>query len=598
MLLVLSVYTDLGCVVLWQLMRRTKPAMSDSLCMSNSVNTVDSSDKMNQQTEADCSLSQLACVLCGTAAASAASCRVKMLPCLHLACHECLVQFLLNNSRPYKEDMAVDFAASIFTCPCCSYTTQLPSGGIVGLKDASFLQTVALLSDVDGKGYRRASMPLLTQPIESGASGDGGLNASARKLSQTFSETDISRLPTCSEPSCTEMLRMMSVNVEGRSVCNHQVVDSSQRRRSHITRLLQDASACRQQCCQLLQEGRFATNDLDTRTAELRRTISHRADELCQLVRSRRDELLSEVDREHAHNSAACADTLSRLLAYTRHVDDSCLFASAVLAATDVSAEVEISVVDRLNQLILCHMPVPGSDTPCITAMRLDVPDTRHEEAHMVKLYGSLVQGIVGTVPEFLHSFTTELQWPTGFTVSLHHDSVLVGKAGAFADEGQVMFFDSHGSCVCRQSTGRLPVDVVSVGTERVLVSDIGGRVTAYSLRGVMLEQWTDVFRGSSGHMAVKTSSNGDDDVLLFITSVADCCVHQYHVNGQRIASITLQWPEDYLNTLVPDITSLAVNSRGEIIITTSNLASSPHFFAADGRYMHSASTTTTTTTG
>jgi len=575
--------------------------MADNLCVSNGVNTVDNKDKSSQQMEADCSSSQLACMLCGSAVASAASFHVKMLPCLHLACHECLVQFLINNSQPHKKDMAVDFAASIFACPGCSYTIQLPSGGIAGLKDASFLQTVAPMSDADGKGSRRASLPLLTHPVDCGASVDGDLNVSARKLSQTLSETDISHLPTHGEPD-GDTLRAMSVNSEGRSVCNHQVVDSSQRRRrSHISRLLQDASVRRRQCDQALRQSRLAASDLDARTAELRRTISHRADELCQLIRSRRDDLLSEVDREHGHSSAAHADTLSRLSAYSRQVNDSCMFATAVLASTDVSAAVEVDVVERLNQLILCDTPAPGgrgpgADTPHITATRLDVPDARHEEACVVKLCGGLVRGTVGAVPEFLHSFTTELQWPTGFTVSRSgHDSVLVGKAGAFADEGQVMFFDSHGSCVCRQSTGHLPVDVVSVGTECVLVSDVGGRVTKYSVHGVVLERWTDVFHGPSGHMAVM--SGRSDDVLLYITSVAECCIHQYDVDGQRLASITLHWPDDCLNTLgSPDVTSLAVNSHSDIVITASNLSNCPHFFAADGRYLHGATSTATTT--
>ena len=544
---------------------------------------------------------QFACVLCcTTAAAASAHRRLKMLPCLHVTCQPCLVQFLLNKSSTYKD---TNCAAAIFTCPCCSYAIQLPADGVDGLKDASFLQTAnssAVIPDDasvvqlnDNKSCKQTSTPLLSLAVNCGA-GDGHANGTALlsgNFSQSLLETDTERLQKYvgSSKHCTEMLHVSSEDIEERSNCGDSDLtsldDTVGLMRSQISRLSLDASVRQQDCQQTLQHVKLAAHDLDARKAELRQTISQRADYLCQLICSRRDQLLNEVEREHSQSYEVYSDRMNAVAAYSRSLEDSCLFASAVLAANDVSAEVEVDVVARLNQLILCDMPgVQGpSDMPQIAAMRLDVPDSQHEEAFMEKLFGSVVSGTVGTI-EFLNSFNTELQWPTGFVMTHSHDSVLVGKAGAFAEEGAVMFYDSHGTCVHRHSlpAGHLPVDVIAVGGGDILVSDVSGRVTKFSLSGRLTEEWSDVFQGPSGHMAV----NGRGEIL--ITSAGECCIHQYR-DSERLTSFSLQWPDDCLSA-VPDITAITVNSHNEIIITASNFHN-PYFFSAGGQFLHSSLT-------
>jgi len=572
-------------------------AMADGFCVSNGAASLDFVRDKKQRVEAG-SLCKLACVLCGTAAA-AASRHLKMLPCLHVTCEQCLVKFLLDKSLPHKD---ASFAASIFACPCCSFTIQLPCDGVSGLKDASFLQTAAssvMMPDAavtrlsDGEGCRCASMPLLTHAVSSGTVDDGDVKDAAlllANLSQTLSETDIHHFPKCTGSSKlnAEMLHVSSVNSEERSdgdtLGRLQLDDTVDLMTSQISHLLLDASVRRQQSDQTIQQIKLATHDLDARKAELHRTISQRADSLCQLICSRRDQLFNEVDREHSQSSALHTERIGTLTAYSRSIEDSSLFAGAVLAAKDVSVEVEVDVVVRLKQLILCDKPgVWGPcDMPEITAMRLDIPDAQHEEAYMEKLFGSIVNGTVGTI-EFLNSFNTELQWPTGFVVTRTHDSVLAGKAGAFAEEGQALFFDCHGTCVHRHAlpAGHLPVDVVTVGSGDVLVSDVSGCVTKFSSSGCLLEEWNDVFRGPSGHMAV----NGSDEVL--ITSASEYCIHRYH-DGQRLASFSLQWPDSGLHVL-PDVTAIAINSHNEMIVTASNF-SSAYFFSADGQFLRSCS--------
>lgn len=554
---------------------------------------------------------ELACVLCNVAASLATS-HLKLLPCLHIVCHDCLVQFLLDKSLPSKD---TDFAASIFACPCCSYTTQLPCDGVAGLSDASFLQSVdscAVMSDAaesdtqclgDSEGHKQIGVPLLSHATNCGAD-DANVKRTPLSLRNlTQSSMGSSHSPdnnpltehTGDSKHVAATSQVSSANSEKPSHCGVSGDDgltlpdeTDSLTRSQILSLSLDAVGRQHGCRQTMQQIKLAAQELDARKIILRNTISMRADYLCKLICSRRDQLFDDVDREHAQSAAMYSESISVVSAYSRSLEDSCQFAGAMLAAKDVSTEVESDVAARLNQLIHCDSPGVRhhSDMTQVTAMRLDVPDAQHEESHLEKLFGSVVKGTVGAV-EFLRSFHTDLQWPTGFVVTHNHDSVLAGKAGAFADEGQVLFYDCHGSCVhChRLSAGHLPVSVVTVSSGDVLVSDVSGHVTKFSSSGRLIAEWSDMFKGPGGHMAV----NGSNEVL--VTSSSECCIHRYReVDGQRVATFSLQWPDDTSNRL-PDITAISVNSNEEVIVTASNFHD-PYFFTADGHFLHCSSTT------
>jgi len=574
--------------------------MADGSCDADVLSTPENSLQLvvnNGETEqVEMASSSLACVLC--AAAAATTWHLKMLPCLHLTCQDCLVQFLLDKSLPYKDS---DFAASIFTCPRCSYTVQLPRDGVAGLKDASFLQTAdsfAVTSDAnvlsDTAGGKHASTAMLTYDISCEADVNnmsrllGNLPQSLMTLNHSEDNDALSR-HSGDTIHAAEMPRVTLVNSKQTHYCDVSSDDGLTRLgdRSQIRSLSRDVVRRQQDCKQATQQITLTAHELDARKSAVRSTISKRTDYLCKLICSRRDELFDELEREHSHSSAQYNERITAVGTYSRRLEDSSQFASAVLAAKNVSADVESDVAARLNQLILCDTQgIPGaSGVPEITAMRLDIPDEQHEDSHLEKLFGSLVRGTVGAV-EYLTSFNTDLQWPTGFAVTRSHDSVLAGKAGAFADKGQVLFYDSHGACVhCHTlPAGHLPIDVVTVASGEVLVSDVSGHVTKFSSSGRPVAEWSDVFQGPTGHMAV----NRCNEVL--VTSASDCCIHRYReTDGHRLATFALQWPGDASHTL-PDITAITVNSDNEIIVTASNLRN-PYFFTADGRFLHSLST-------
>ena len=590
--------------------------MADSYCeagvLTNGANILDLVINNGQGKQVATSYSHnLACVLCGATAASAA-CHLKVLPCLHITCHDCLLQYLLDKSLL---DSDTNFSASIFACPRCLYAIQLPRDGAAGLNDASFLQTVdssvvisdAAKSDVqllsDGAGCRHTSST--PNAINCGA-GDGdvtdvslSLDGLPQSLLDTKDSEDISLLlkQTGSSKHVAAVWQVSSMSVEKRSHCDASgdggrsalnkpdVVTGSQ-----IRSLSLDTERRQRDCERAMLQTKLAAHDLDARKSALCHTIGQRTDYLCKLIYSRRDQLLDELEKEHSQSSAVYSERINAVGAYSRSLEDSRQFADAVLAAKDVPAEVERDVVARLNQLLLSDTLglEAHSDLPQITAMRLDIPDARHEESFVDKLFGGLVKGTVGSV-EFLTSFNTDLRWPTGFVVTRGHDSVLAGKAGAFADEGQVLFYDCHGACVQRHTlpAGHLSVDVVAVESGDVLVSDVSGRVTKFTSSGQLVAEWSDMFQGPSGHMAVNSHN------VVLITSAGERCVHRYsELDGQRLATFSLQWPDDGSET-PPDITGITVNSNDEIIVVTSNLRN-PYLFTSDGRFLHGCSTNPT----
>jgi len=517
-----------------------------------------------KQSEAS-SLCELSCVLCGATAASA-TCSVKMLPCLHISCQHCLLQFLIDKSLPYKD---TDFAATIFACPCCSYTIQLPSSGVAGLKDASFLEAVDSCSMMSESHIQWLSCNDVSN------------------LSQLLKENDSNDINTGSNGHVADMSVISSVNGKERSDCDcDDGLMLLSETRSQIQSLSVDVQCCQHDCQHAVEQITLVTAELDARKTAIQNTINKRADYLCHLISTRRDQLLDELNKEHSHSSTMYTESINGLCTYSRNLADSQLFANAVLATKDVSVEVEHDVVTRLNQLVMYDTRgvEAARNMPQVTAMRLAVPDAQHEESHLEKLFGSLVKGTVGSV-EFLKSFNTDLHWPTGFVVTCSHDSVLTGKAGAFANEGQVLFYDSHGACVhCHTlPAGHLPIDVVTGASGDVLVSDVSGQVTKFSSSGHVVAEWNAVFQGPTGHLAFSSR----DEVL--VTSSAECCIHRYReLDGQRLATFSLQWPDDGLNTK-PDMTAIAVNSNSNIIVTASNRRN-PYFFTADGYFLHSCS--------
>jgi len=587
-----------------------EPAMADGSCdadvLWNTENSLDLPlvDNRDERKHTEASkLCKLCCVLCGASAGG----DVKVLPCLHITCHQCLVQFLTDKSLPYKD---TNFAASIFACPCCSYTIQLPSSGVSGLKDASFLQAVdsySMMSDAsesyvewlsDSEGCKQNSTSSLHHDINCAAGDtcvkDVSLQFSnlPQSLKENYSnDINLSSVHTRSNGHVAEMSVISSVSGRERSDCDSDVIDGERlmllaETRSQIRSLSVDVERRQRDSQHAIQQITLTTQELDASKVAIQNIISKRADYLCHLIHARRDQLLDELDREHSHSASSYSDTVSGLDAYRRNLEDSRLFANAVLASNDVSAEVEHDVVARLNQLVMCetHGVEAARDVPQVTAMRLAIPDAQHEESHLEKLFGSLVKGTVGRV-EFLKSFNTDLHWPTGFVVTCSRDSVLVGKAGAFANEGQVLFYDRHGACVhCHTlPAGHLPVAVVTAASGDVLVSDVSGQVTKFSSSGGVVAEWSDMFEGPSGYMAV---SNHDQ---VLVTSSGESCIHRCReVDGQRLATFSLQWPDDGLHT-EPDITAIAINSNSDIIVTASNRRH-PYFFTASGLFLHSCS--------
>lgn len=198
-------------------------------------------------------------------------------------------------------------------------------------------------------------------------------------------------------------------------------------------------------------------------------------------------------------------------------------------------------------------------------------------------------------------TFNTELQWPTAFVSSVSpRCSVLAGKTGAFADSGRLIFYDRLGSCVnslvLRQ--GCLPIDLVTTGQGHILASDVSGYVSKYAASdGRLVAEWSEKFHGSSGGrmVVVPASSLNSADVFL-VTSAHDDLVHCYNADdGMLVSEFHLAFgktpPEDGNPTTSGksvaakyEITSLALNSTHQLVVSVSNDAGIYVFDSRDGR--------------
>ena len=592
-----------------------------SLTTENSVDSVCSSDAAQQvQSSAE---SQLACVFCDVAAAAATHC-LKVLPCLHVACQLCLTQFLSDLSPGHND---VNFAASIFACPRCLYSLQLPCDGVVGLSDAAFLQSAGTEWLTNG----HSGTPPLSAHTDSCKSLDDNVN----NTSLPYSHSDHSQHVGPSLNYQENSSRGDAETLQAAAANSDVVSDDGERRaetrdvskvRRRIGRLSADALRRWRDCEQVIEQAGQAARDLDARSAALRGRISARADSLCELVRARCSQLVGEVEREHQRSSAECSARIDELRAHSRCLLDTRQFADALLAAapahsaaapaaaagnaaddgdddddgaSDASDNADAAadgggalpgqlaavVAARLTQLLL-------SDTLArrdVTVMRLDAPDPRQDDTLVDRLFGGVVTGALagsGGVQR-VTSFHTALQWPAGFAVLPGGGgAVLAGKTGAFADAGHVLFYDRHGACVDRRALpgARLPVGVVGAGAEHVLVSDIAGHLLKYAASGRLVADWADMFDAPGGHMAVSRAG----DVL--VTS-AGGRLHRYDVlTGERLSTVSLHWPDAVTpgkdSGTTADVTAIAVNSRDELLVTARDRASGPCVFGADGRLL------------
>ena len=87
-----------------------------------------------------------------------------------------------------------------------------------------------------------------------------------------------------------------------------------------------------------------------------------------------------------------------------------------------------------------------GLNGVSISSIKFDIPDPTHDRAHVDKMFGALVQGMVrcGEADQ-VASYNIDLPWPTGMAVTRNHDFVVTGKVGALDEKGKVMFLQQAG---------------------------------------------------------------------------------------------------------------------------------------------------------
>jgi hypothetical protein len=557
----------------------------------------------------------------------------KLLPCLHMACQQCLEQHVATfYSTPVVSNDEVGFSQVILSCPRCTFKTQLPKHGIQALKGVRFLQPF-----VEGSNTRAELAELqftsdgLLTSVKSAAldnhvdalpevmlPGDNSNHSSADRtvhsdiasrleaessVSQTNDTCATDKRSTFEDPSfetvdkCTvdghhytHSERHNNDVDSDKVVGRNRNVDDNEWRTSvtRIQKLLQEARQAERECKTSMSLVETAQLNLEETRESLREIVNHRAERLCRLINARRDHLLDNIEKHFTASEVRFRSTRDQLCKQAENLNYCAVFTDAVLSSDkreaypiveDMAARISHLAGSISNRSMLC-----GQNIPEISALHLTIPDVGHEESQLERLFGTLVSSTVGNT-ELIMSFNTELRWPTAFVVTRSRDSVLAGKTGAFADSGRLIFYDRQGVCTnsLTLTTGRLPIDLVASSDGSILMSDVSGRVSKYSCSGRLLSEWFDIFRGTSGRMCAAVCGGGVDAVL--VTSAQDGLVRRCSSSdGQLLKEFTLKKLEGEAK-LEPS--AIATNSVGEIIVTVANDCF-VYFFTCDGTPLRS----------
>jgi len=498
----------------------------------------------------------LSCILCQEMSALSDP---KILTCLHLACQGCLEQHLSAVQTSSVGSMYINgFSEVIFSCPRCSFKTQLPKTGVSGLRSAEFL----LNRDENG-------MTIVCE-------------AEADKSEISINGNNLVSEPTngISSDVVSGLHRQHSMAVQSE---NHGQPASDLRARKLKNAIERATDEC-DASVNLLETARL--NLVDTQ-ASLRESIERRAEYLCQLILARRDHLLADVQKHCKFSESQFISTLNALGRQAENLDYCSVFSDAVIRSdiSDVDTvleEASVRVAQISSSVSDCSRR-RGHNILEVSSFRLAVPDSALDELHVDKLFGTIAGGKIGNT-ELIMSFNTELRWPSAFVTMRSRNSVLAGKTGAFADSGRLIFYDRHGVCMdsFTLEAGRLPVDLVTVFDGCILMSDSSGRISKYSSSGHFETEWLDMFRGTSGRMSVGTGRHGVETVI--VTSVQDGVLRRYRTSdGHLVNEFALQWTDSSAKL---EASAVSTNSAGEIIVAVSS-ACTLYVFSYDGIPLH-----------
>ncbi len=302
------------------------------------------------------------------------------------------------------------------------------------------------------------------------------------------------------------------------------ISEARQVKEKYIDELLsgvnKNITKCQTQKLQLENLLGFLSNSVK----DLMLKIESRAAKLCEQIQKRKQHLLDELRALKKYQYSQYENQLELVQSLHKDLAEASDFATVLLSHGEDSDVLTIGreVTDNLHKL----MKNRGLNGVNIATIKLDINDPHHDDVHVDKLFGSLVQGVVRCgEAEKVASYNIDLPWPTGMAITKNHDFVVTGKTGALDKQGKVMFVSKHGRLT---NVDELEENCIPYGascdqkTGDVLVTDSKNQIIQYSPLGRKREIMKDKFKGtgravmvpSSGHLLV--TSSDEKQVLLY----------------------------------------------------------------------------------
>ena len=355
------------------------------------------------------------------------------------------------------------------------------------------------------------------------------------------------------------------------SHCDHQtktVADATAEKRDYLENLLSDLRERSNKCETSMLQVDNSHQHLLTSTEHIVKEIEERSARLIEVIQARRNQLIDELGSILKHHEQKLTAVRANISKDQDKLRTAAKFARDLLeygTSSDVMY-LNSDVSGRLHEL-LNEQNNNGVD---VANVRLEVPESGHDEAHLIKTFGSLVQGEVkcGSA-ELLKSFDLELKWPTGMASTKNKEFVVTGKMGAFEEKGKVMFFGRAGTLktVTNLDENCIPYDTTVTGDGSVLVADNTGTIHKFDSSGNKVETMTGKFKGV-GRLAPLQHSWGH----FVVTSSEEKRVHVYKDNGElslTIPSSPYTDEDDVDNAITLDHPHyVATNHNNDIIIS------------------------------
>ena len=471
------------------------------------------------------------CVFCQNADLGASG--KKVMPCLHIACTDCLHREAKLNSLPGSQ--------SIISCRECNYKVKFLHDDISNLKGIP--KSLAVPNN--------AAEP-------NGSNGDEELQ-------------DYLGVPHCCDDIIVDGVLIMS-SVVHCDTCDMLVCERCRQilhpehpvtalphmihtKQNYMRELLE-------QIASRIQRHHVKVSMVDTVKSnvgklrdDLQNVIDVRSDYLIEMINKRRESMMDELEKIYVEYIASYDSSIERLNDEVDTMISSYEFASKVIHGA-IDDDILLFHNDITNRLTYLNHKIKEAQIEILN-MELDIPDRGREESYSEKLFGSLIRGnVICGDAELVSSFLIDLQWPSSLAATSPNTFVVAGKTGAFESHGKLCFYNRQGALVQQHVfvDGRIPYDVICAPNGCLWVSDNQGQVVKFSSSGIVLETWSDKFKGG-GHLAMTPKEE------LLVSSLDDKAVFKYDRKGLLLQTIP---PSNSFN-LVPHC--IASNATGDIII-------------------------------